>query len=311
MLLRMPRGFFTQSTTILFASAPDLDDVEELVPDAERIDHSDSENAWMSADESLVVPIQGPARGFLEIDVLDEPWPDTMGDPKEDVDLFGAWGMGFFGPLAFPGNLARACQQAVAFRGAREAAAKHAAFVRLRTTYADGNPDTKVIPDGWDPLAELSQLTELGRRILELPEALAYFDPNGEVILDRAGVAESLEHGKQAGIPPLDLFTHVRLFNLGGSDFALMDTVGMDRFFLPDAEVAVAKAIDPNQAASFLRNVSLHHLKKRGPIPDGHTTDGPGGRYRVHHRKESLGPPPRHVARFAPEFARIPDGFLK
>ena len=66
------------------------------------------------------------------MDVLESLWPDSMGDPKEDVDLFGAWSMGAFGPLAFPGNLKRAAEQAVAFEGAAAAVSAHRAFVRLR-----------------------------------------------------------------------------------------------------------------------------------------------------------------------------------
>jgi len=125
-----------------------------------------------------------------------------------------------------------------------------------------------------------------------------------------AGFEGSLAHAERAKVPPLDLYTHVRLFNLDGDALALMDTVGMDRFFLPDAEVAVAAAIDPNDGARFLRNLSLHHLGKEKAVPDGHTVDGPGGRYRAHHRKESLAPPPRAVVRFAPEFVKVPDGFV-
>jgi len=307
----MPRGFFTQSTTVLFSEAPSLEDVEAALDDDELESIAVDGDSWMGASESLIVPFRAPARGTLQIDVQDRPWPDGMGDPQSDVDLFAAWTMGFFGPLVYPGNLGRACNQAVAYPDAVSVAAKHRAFVRLRTSYTNGDPDSKLIPEGWDPLAELAVLAGYARKLLALPGALAYFDPNGEVILDRAGVDASFAHAERASVPPLDLYTHVRLFNVQGSDFAIMDTVGMDRFFLPDAEVAVASTIDPNAVAQFLMNVSLHHLRKKGAIPDTHTTDGPGGVYRVHHREKSLVPPPRAVARFVPEFAQAPDAFLK
>jgi hypothetical protein len=301
---------FTQSTTVLFSRAPSFADLHRVVGDARVVQRERGEVSWVCAEQSLVVPIRSPAEGFLEIDVQERPWPDAMGDPKTDLNLFGAWTMGFFGPLVFPGNLERACRQAFAFDGAPQVASRHGAFVRLRTSYAAGDPHAKIIPEGWDPMAELTLLVKLARRILDLPGALAYFDPNAEVILDAEGMAASLEHASRANVPPLDLLTHVRVFNLEGTDFALMDTVGMNRFFLPDAELALAGSIDPNDGARFLRNVSLHHLREKGPIPDGDTTDGPGGRYRVHHRKDSLVAPRRAVARFAPEFADPPEAFL-
>jgi hypothetical protein len=43
----------------------------------------------------------------MAIDTVDRPWPDDMGDPKENAEVFAAWSMGHFGPYTYPGGLQR------------------------------------------------------------------------------------------------------------------------------------------------------------------------------------------------------------
>jgi hypothetical protein len=80
-----------------------------------------------------------------------------------------------------------------------------------------------------------------------------------------------------------------------------MDTVGMERFLLRDAEIVLADGIDPNEGAAFLRNISLHHVRRGSVIPEGNTTEGPGGRYRATLIEQGTAPPPRPVVRFSRE----------
>ena len=296
-------GFHTQSTTVLFERAPSLDAIEKALATWRPTRRPAAKSVGWSGRDSLLVRFDDAQNGNVLIDVMDRPWPDSMGDPKQDTELFGAWTMGAFGPHVFPGNLARACQQAVTFRAATDVAKKHRAFVRLRTLYViDAHKDAKVFPPSWQPLLELDTMLQLARRVLDLPGALAMFDPNGEVILPRDQVDASLSHARNASIPPLDLFTHVRLFNLAGRPFALMDTVGMERLRLLDAEVLLAARFDPNDGAAFLRNLSLQHVRRGAVILDGQSTEGPGGRYRAQRRAASVVEPPRPIVRFVPEF---------
>ncbi|MBZ0120295.1 MAG: DUF4261 domain-containing protein [Sandaracinaceae bacterium] len=304
----MPRGYFTQSAMVLFEKAPSIDDVAraiaELEPRQREMDAKSTQ--WMSSATDLLVGFRPEAHGELAIDVVDAPWPDEMGDPESDADLFGAWTMGSFGPLVFPGNLERAAQQAVAFEGAEALTQKHGGFVRLRTTYVIGaGEDAKVVPDNWDPMEELMAILGASRALLELPGALAYFDPNAEVILPREALDSAIAHSMALKLPPIDLFSHVRLFQID-EQWSLMDTVGLERFFLPDIEIAIDQRIDPNQAAEFLRNVSLFLLAKGPVVKAGHTMDGPGGRYVASEREESLVEPPRKVVRLVPEGATLP-----
>ena len=314
----MPRGFFTQSATVLFTRAPSIDAIEAALSSLGcSVDRRETNAGWLSGGTELLVPFGEAPEGHVHVDVLDVPWPDSMGDPKEDADLFGAWSMGAFGPLAFPGNLKRAAEQAVAFEGARAAVSAHRAFVRLRTSYLVGRgTDAPMLPEGWSGLAELDALLQLAAPLLELPGALAYFDPNAEVIASperaRTLLAEGEGEGQDEGEggPPLELFSHVRLFVID-EEWTLMDTVGLDRLFLPDLEAVFTKATDPNVVADMLRSASAYLIANGAVIEDGHTLDGPEGTLRVHASESSLGQPPRAVLRLVPEGVALPAGVLE
>ncbi len=306
----MPRGFFTQSATVLFSRPPSIDALEGALDGlGATLLRRETSPGWLSGGVELLVPFGGGAEGHVHVDVLGSPWPDSMGDPEEDAMLFGAWSMGAFGPQAFPRNLERAVRQAAAFPGAAQAASAHRAFVRLRTSYMVGaGPESAVMPEDWSPGGELDALLQVARPILALEGALAYFDPNAEVILDAAEVRAVLD-GDEEGGTPLELVSHVRLFDVDAY-WALMDTVGLDRFMLPDLEVLIPREVDPNEAARFLRNVSAYLLSKGEVMADGDNVEAPFGDLTVHVRDESLTEPPRRVLRMVPQGATLPDGAL-
>src|SRR5690606_38263004 len=109
-----------------------------------------------------------------------EPWPDAMGDPEQEADLFAAWTMSALGPFTFPGALERSVEHAMRWKDARARVPAHRAFVRARSSYVLGKGgDAPIIPEGYDPIAELFQLTAITRAVLELPGAVAYFYPSG------------------------------------------------------------------------------------------------------------------------------------
>lgn len=308
----MPRGFFTQSTTVLFTRAPSVDEIEvALEPLRCPILRRHTDPGWMSGGTELLVPFGDDPEGHVHVDVLEHAWPDEMGDPSGDAPLFVAWSMGAFGPLVFPRNLERAVQQAVGFRDAARAVARHTAFVRLRTSYLVGaGPESAVMPEGWSPLAEIDAMLQVALPILSIDGACAYFDPNAEVILPHDGVRAILEAGDEDGSTALELFSHVRLYVVDEA-WAVMDTVGLDRFFLPDVEVVFPRDVDPNEVAGFLRSVSAYLLSKGPIIEDGDTTEGPFGVLRVSAHDESLTEPPRRVLRMALDGAELPEALRK
>jgi hypothetical protein len=207
-----------------------------------------------------------------------------------------------------PGNLERAIQQSVALEEPDVVAGRHRGFVRLRTSYAIGKgADAPVMPEDWDPMTELLAIVGASRAVLELPGALAYFDPNAELLIPREEIDSALEHAEKTQLPPLDLFTHVRFFRID-EQWSIMDTLGMDRFFLPDLELAFTNAVEPSKAARWLRNLQLYLLKNGPVIEDGHSVDGLEGKLRAARRDHGLVEPPRPVIRLMPADKELPAG---
>ena len=309
----MPRGLFTQSAIVLTERALTLEAVERaLAPFAPTRREATKEASWLSAGTELVVRMKPEQNGMLLVDVLDDRWPDTMGDPKGDADLFGAWSMGGFGPLVFPGGLARAASHAIAFPGAKQAIDAHTSFVRIRTTYVLGQgQDAKTIPEAWDGLFETLFVAKVARALLELEGALAFFDPNAEIVLPAEEIDASFAQAKELAIAPVDLFAHVRLFGIGDAQgWTLMDTVGMERFFLPDVEIAIDESVDPDDAASFLRGVAIHLVENGDVLAADTRVAGLGSHYQVLRKERALVDPPRAVVRLVPEGVDVPAGLL-
>lgn len=292
---------------VLFERAPSHDDVALALRGLEPVEREmPGDQGWMGSPRDLLIAFRPD--GHVAIDVRATPWPDDMGDPESDAALFGAWGTGAFGPLVFPGNLERAVQQSIVFEDPASVANKHSAFVRVRTTYAIGKgPDAKLMPDDWDPMEELLAMIGASRALLEMPGAIAYFDPNAELFVPREEIDSALTHAEKSKLPPLDLFTHVRFFRID-DEWSLMDTLGMDRFMLPDLEILFTNAVEPSMAARFLRNVQLYVLKNGPVIDDGHSIDGPEGKLRAKKQEHGLVEPPRAVVRFTPENKTPPKG---
>lgn len=309
------RGFFTQAVAVLYDRAPTLSAISDALatPILRRIDESDM---WQLSGPSVIVDYRRAVNGLVAVDVVDRAWPDEMGSPDVDPNTFGAWSMGHFGPFAYPGNLGRAVEQAWTWPGgAAQAIAKHGAFVRLRVSYAFGSKDEdKLIPESWDPLSELRIITRYASRLTALPGAIAFFDPNGEVLVPARELAPHLASADKHGHPPIDTWTNVRMMSLRqvAPGWTMMDTVGMAQLDRPDLEVVFKRdPISPDDVARFLRNVSLYVLTNGDVIKDGHTVDGPGGKWRATMHEEGLSGPPRATIRFVPDGVDVPEALLQ
>src|SRR5262245_21029159 len=131
----MAKGFFTQGVTVLLARAIDVNALTGCLKDfeiARQVEPSD--DGWMGG-EGVVVAMRPDVNGYVLVDLIEQPWPDEMGDSERAAELFAAWSMGWFGPFVFPGNLERA--QAMCFRWpeGKSIAAAHRAFVRIKSSY--------------------------------------------------------------------------------------------------------------------------------------------------------------------------------
>jgi hypothetical protein len=297
------KGFFTQGAAVLFSAAPTLDVLAELLPEA--LARKPAAGHWALGGPTLILPLRPEVNGLFAVDVVDRPWPDGMGDPKEDTELFAAWSMGHFGPNTFPGNLERAKRQSWISEAAPALVERHRAFVRVRASYIFGAADdAAVLPPDHDPMDELRKLTAVAGKLLHLPDALLYFNPNGEVICDRETFEASAAVESHA---PLDLWSNVRMWNVGDG-FFVMDTLGLGQLDFVDHEAVFRRDhVEPRDVARFLRNLSLYSVDQRPTFEDGNTTDGPGGIWRVKSFQESAVAPPRPVLRWALDGEKLPE----
>lgn len=306
----MPKGLFTQCVCLLLERPVSRDVVEAALSDYEIRGRHDAAESWVFGGPSLTIGHEGDSNGAVVIDVVDQVWPDEMGDPDSDPTVFGGWTMGQFGPFAYPLGLERSSQQCWSWDEGESIAERHKAFVRIRSSFGlSADDDDPIIPDDYVPLAELEFVTRLATTLLELPEALCYFNPNGEVLLDADGLRENLNHAWANGLPPLNVWSNVRLFNVD-EDWVMMDTVGNDQLDIPDVEACFhADSYELGEIDNFLRNISDYLLQNGDVINDGDTIDGPGDIvWRAQNHDNGVCDPPRGVLSWLPADDRpVPD----
>ena len=298
----MPKGMFTQGLCVLLNRVPTLDEVESTLNDFEICKRIEANEEWTFGGPTLVVAYELERNGLVSVDIVDRQWPDHMGDNAADTMIFGAWAMGHFGPFAYPGGLQRASEQCWSWEPGKTIADNHTCFIRIRSSYAFGAADDEpIMPSDYEPLPELEFVTKLTASILDLPGALCYFNPNGELLCDQDGLRQTLNFGWSNKLPPLDAWSNVRLFNIN-AEWSLMDCVGNGQLDLPDAEACFhSPSFDFNEVDNFLRNVSLYILNNGEVIKDGDTMNGPGGvNWQANHFENGICDPPRPVLRWFP-----------
>jgi hypothetical protein len=116
------------------------------------------------------------------------------------------------------------------------------------------------------------------------------------VVADTTTMGDSLAHHAQHALPPLDLLSNVRLFNLN-PEWLVMDTVGNEQLETPDHEAVFPKdRFNPREVSGFLRNASLYILKNGEVVKNNDTMNGPGGaNWRATRFEDALSAPPRRV----------------
>lgn len=291
-------SLFSQSAYILVYKAPSLDELAEALAEFTIDGRTEAppDGHWALGGASLIVA-HPEGHGRVLIDVVDRKWPDDMGDPVKDPVLFAAWSAGGFGPAVFPGNLERGGKQAWVWRQASGAVRAHQAFVRLRSTFGEAG-----VPEGHDPKAELTFLTQLGAAILKLQTSLAWFDPSGEAIRPAEFVDQALAYHAAEGVPPLDVWTNVRIGRLT-DDWMLMDLVGMAQLGLPDVEACFkAEQYTFEEVDTFLRQVAEYMADAGDVLGAGDAVPGPKDiTWEVLRAEQGLNAPPRATVRLLPE----------
>jgi hypothetical protein len=302
----MAKGLFTQSACLLTDGGATIEAVEAALREAEFdvVKQTPANEHWQFGGAGLVLEYLPEANGYAVVDVVDQCWPDGMGDPKNDPMTFGAWSTGQFGPFAFPGNLTRASEHSWGWADGKKTAAAHRGFIRIRISYGFGaEPDQPVLPDDYDPLAEMLFLSQIVLALFDVPGVLCYFNPNGEVLRDGAGFGELWEACMDQEKIPLPLWMNIRFFKLSDTVF-LMDTVGNQQLDVRDVEaVFLSEANEPQDVDYYLRNVTQYLLGLDRELQTGEEIDGPGesdASWAVQARDDGAAHPPRRVFRLFP-----------
>ncbi len=248
--------------------------------------------------------------GRILIDIVDNQWPDHMGDVKDEVGLFSAWSMGYFGPFVYPKSLERALLCYNQFKESNAHIPKHQAFIRILMTYTkkQDNPEN---PDNYDPLKELMYMNKITSKLLEHPETLYYFNPNGEVLLNKEQFDNKLLHYQKYNTPPIPIWSNVRRIKLE-DNWTLMDSVGAQQLDLCDIEVVFPNDYAPsNHIFEVIMNSILYLINQGLGFNDGETIDGVYGYiWHIGVFEKSLSVPPRKVYRFYPSDIKEFPSFL-
>ncbi|TWT74072.1 DUF4261 domain-containing protein [Allorhodopirellula solitaria] len=313
----MAKGLFTQGMCVLLKRPLSSEEIQRRLQSFQLAARQESDDA--EAPETLVYEFRPQTEGHLLVTPADAPWPDDMGDPDESPERFVAWSLGQYGPLAFPGGLQRAAAQSWGWEGAAEAVQEHTAHVRLLISYIlgteegedDDEDDLPLVPHDYDAMAELQALTRAVTALLESPEALCYFNPGGEILRDADLLRQGLNHAWSHELPPLDMWTNVRIFT-EDDGWVVMDTVGNGQFDLPDMEaVCRGDAYKPGDIESFLRHATLYLLAGDEDVCTGDTADGPGDlSWSAIECGTSLSDPPRPTIRWIPNDSVSPPEHL-
>ncbi len=299
----MPKGLLTQTFCLLTNGHASIGDIKSSVL---QRGFEVSREIPAGADlqfggPSIVIPYRPDMNGCVAVDVVNQPWPDTMGHPQDDPMTFGAWGMGQFGPFTFPGGLERAVQNAWGAPECKSLVAQHQGYIRFRMSYVFGaGLSALMMPAGCDAVAELVFLNRLIDAACLVPNVLCYFNPNGEVLRDARQFGATLRGCEEQGRLPLLLWTNVRMYDLNES-LLFMDTVGNEQFDRPDVEAVFSKtSYEPDDVAHYLRNVTHYLLDSKREIKSGESIDGPGESglsWTIESSEKPVVAPPRNVLR--------------
>ena len=133
----MAKGLFTQGMCVLLSESVSTEQLQQQLKSFNLIGLQESMEDD-DAPQTLIYEFCPDSNGHLLVTPSSGRWPDDMGDPDESPERFVAWTLGQYGPLAFPGCLARAEDQSWNWDECQQRVDQHTAHVRLLISYVFG-----------------------------------------------------------------------------------------------------------------------------------------------------------------------------
>ena len=210
-------SFYAQTAAALCGDVPTAAELNAVLAGYEVIDVS-------SPESGLTLRVLGGAgfAGHAIVSMQPTPWPDHMGNPDTEPQLFMQWSMGLFGAGAWPGALERAlrvCRDPDTAAAARA----HEAYLKIQIMADEEAPSAS---PGFHP--DFIFLFKIAARLLQLP-GTTFFNPNSEILL------HSLPQEDSPAFPLEAL--HSRRFSGIREGWLLADSLGNGQLGLPDLEV--------------------------------------------------------------------------
>lgn len=306
------KGFFTQGIAVLLDKPVSLTGLKNLLPVEYRPEIMDEDENGEVNRKNIAVVLPDLPEALVILDVFDKPWPDHMGSPDTEPDLFSAWGMGYYGPFTFPGSFERAVHFAKTDHQSVEFAKNHNAFIRVKTTYPRNNDTDPIVPQNYNPIKELMALTAFLQKLLDHLPASIYFNPAGELLLSKQQVDGIMDFCNKENTYHLSLWTNSRLYNWD-DDFMFMDSVGNEQFDLPDIEVIIPKEgeYDLTNVSNFINDISMHSIDSFINLEDEEMFEAfDGTKWEILSSEKSLTDPPRNTIRLYPEGIDVPSSLI-
>ncbi len=310
------KGMLTQCTCVLLDAAPAVSDLVRTLDGFDVLHETqaaEGAQGWAFSGPSVIVAYRREVNGLVQVDIVDQPWPDSMGSISDSEGmLFGAWAIGHFGPCTFPGALERAVLHSYTWPEAHDVASRHRAFLRCRSSYVFGsNHDAPVRPENYDAIDELRFVSELQLALMALPGALAGFNPNGELLLPGERLERCLDRDAGGRGLAVDAWVNVRMFrptDLGG-DWLVYDSVGMGQLDVIDHEAVLPfHHASTEYVPGLIYSMAAYDAEKGGVLGPGDTaTDSGGCNWHADVDGEALMIPQRTVLRWSPDDVFVPE----
>lgn len=301
---------FVETMVMLLKSVPTLEEIQSVLGEF-KINkvRKEGNDTWEHCGPAIFLEYREEYFGQYVIDIVDRPWPDDLDWDKPDSKLHKAWQEGCFGITTCPGALERASQQSWVWPEGREAVKEAKAFLRIRTTFMldrdEEFEDDDWIPSDYYPPEELMEIHWVVLALFKLPQAICYFNPQGEVLRNEESFDEADELYYDNELPALELWCNVRLFRVD-DQWTMMDTVGNSQIGVPDLEaVFFADAYSPADVEQLLRLTTMYFLEN--PEFDGESMEDENGTtWNMMMQSDSICDPPRQVVRMIPQDGRNP-----